>query len=585
MASRQKTGRERTASGGEGKVLSICIVSQGDPDALRQSLKAAAALSDETLVAFERSCSQARRVAREHGAAVVDAAGLSPAGARNAAAARAKGHWILSIDEDESLEDISASALRRTLLCDGVDAFLLTVETVSACGEVTDVFHHRQARLFRNLPALRFDDHALPCVAEAAERHGHSVRVCGLRLVRERSSSCCGSFAGSIERLRSQASQRSGDAGILALLGRELYAAGDFGGAAEVLLEASRAAAPSHALAPYVAGLRAMALRESGRAADAVEECDRALEAGLSSPELHFGRAWALMALGRPREAAGGFSAAARARNRPVPWVMREPAVREYRAQMGAALALLEAGHPDAAAGWAGEAASRRPDLPETLVLLAIARDAAGDRRGAAAALEMALLVDPSNLDALSLAAPWFAREGKAREAAAAAQRLCSALPGDPAPHIQLAAALAALGETDRAYCAAAKALSLSNGDCGILMDAGRVFAACHDPCGALRCFQEVIAREPGRAEAYFAAGEVMLQAGAFAEAAEILRLGIRLDATSAAAHFALGNALARSGRLESAIRAWERALEIDPSLEEAAHNLRVARRALSRAA
>ncbi|BCW98842.1 MAG: tetratricopeptide repeat protein [Armatimonadota bacterium] len=585
MASRQRVSRECTARDGENRMLSVCILSQGDADALRQCLKAVDAVSDETLVAFVRSTREARRLVRQSGAAAIDAAGLTPAEARNRAAASATGAWILSLDEDEAPEGISRATLGKTLAVEGADAFLVTLEIIASCGEVTDVFQQRQARLFRNLASLRFERSSLPCVAGTAERHGHNVRVADLTLRRERARPCCGSFGTDIELLRQEAAGHPGDAACLALLGRELYAAGEYQEAADVLRAAAEAAGPAHALSPYLAGLRAMALREAGLAASAIEECDRALESGLSSPEIHFARGWALMALRRPAEAAESFCAAAHARTRPVPWLMREPTIRDYRAMMGAALALLECGRTSAALEWAGQAASRRPDLPETLVLLAIVRDAAGDRRGAVAAMEMALLVDPSNLDALSLAAPWFAAEGRSREAVAAAQRLCAALPDDPAPHIQLAGALVALGESDRAYCAAAKALSLSRGDCGVLMDAGRIFAACGDPAAALRCFQEVITREPSHAEAYFAAGEVTLQAGAFAEAAGIFQLGIRLDGSNAAAHFGLGNALARSGRLQSAVRAWERALELDPAFQEAGHNLRVARRALARAA
>ncbi len=585
MTSKQKASREHRAQDGEERILSVCILSRGDADVLRQCLKAVTAISDDTLVAFVRSTREARRLVRESGAAAIDAAGLTPAEARNRAAACATGAWILSLDEDEAPEGISRAPLSKTLAVEGADAFLVTVETAASCGEVTDVFQHRQARLFRNLPTLRFEGSSLPCTAGAAERHGHRLRVCGLTLHRERPRSCCGSFDADVEMLRQDVSERPGDAACLALLGRELYAAGEYQEAADVLRAAAEAAGPKHALSPYLAGLRAMALRETGLATSAIEECDRAVESGLSCPEIHFARGWALMALRRPAEAAECFRAAVLCRTRPAPWLMREPTVREYRAAMGSALALLECGRAKAAVEWAEMAVSRRPDLPETLVLLAIVRDAAGDRRGAVTALEMALLVDPSNLDALFLAAPWFAAEGKSREAVAAAQRLCAALPDDPAPHIQLAGALVALGESDRAYCAAAKALSLSRGDCAVLMDAGRIFAACGDPAAALRCFQEVITREPSHAEAYFAAGEVMLQAGAFAEAAGIFQLGIRLDGSNAAAHFGLGNALARSGRLQSAVRAWERALELDPTHQEASHNLQVARRALARAA
>ncbi|MEJ5298310.1 MAG: hypothetical protein WHZ52_09780, partial [Armatimonadota bacterium] len=93
MASRQRVSRECTARDGIGRMLSVCILSQGDADALRRCLKAAAAISDEIQVAFVRSSREARRVVRESGAVAIDALGLTPAEARNRAAARATGAW------------------------------------------------------------------------------------------------------------------------------------------------------------------------------------------------------------------------------------------------------------------------------------------------------------------------------------------------------------------------------------------------------------------------------------------------------------------------------------------------------------
>ncbi len=585
MVSGKRVKRAAAARDTEERLLSICILSAGDTDALRQRLREAAALDAEAVVSFTGGSKEARSMVRQQGGRVVEAAGLCPADARNAALASASGHWLLSIDEDESLEDIAPAALSRTLEGSRAEALLVAVETSTVCEGVTDVFQHRQARLVRNLPSLRFDRSSVHCAGNAARRHGHAVRTSELTVRRERSGVCCADRTARIESLREDLSRHPDDPECLALLGREMYAAADYRGALDALRRARQAAGGSHPLSPYLVGLLATTLREAGRMEASLQECEGALRRGLSCPELQFARGWALMALRRPGEAAEAFAAACRAKTAPVPWLMREGGIREHRARMGAALALLESGRAREAAGWAEEAASRRPDLPETLVLLAVTRDAAGDRSGAIAALEMALLVDPCDPDALSLAAPWFAGAGMDAKALAAAERLCEALPDDAHAHLQRAAALASLGEPDRAHAAAARALALSGGDPAVLMDAGRVFAAVHDPAAALRCFQEVIVREPSRAEAYFAAGEVMLQAGAFPEAADIFRLGIRLDGSVAAAHFGLGNALARSGRLQSAVRAWERALELDPSHQEAAHNLTVARRALSRAA
>ncbi len=77
----------------------------------------------------------------------------------------------------------------------------------------------------------------------------------------------------------------------------------------------------------------------------------------------------------------------------------------------------------------------------------------------------------------------------------------------------------------------------------------------------------------------------MLFKLGAFAESADLYALGLRLAPADAQGYFALGNAQVKCGKLEKAIHAWEKALELDPSLNSVSHNLAVARRALARAA
>ena len=67
--------------------------------------------------------------------------------------------------------------------------------------------------------------------------------------------------------------------------------------------------------------------------------------------------------------------------------------------------------------------------------------------------------------------------------------------------------------------------------------------------------------------------------AGLWDEAEVAAREALRLDPRCGAAMNTLGNALFRMGRTPDAIKAWERALEIDPGLEPARENLKRQRR------
>src|SRR4029079_17144010 len=94
--------------------------------------------------------------------------------------------------------------------------------------------------------------------------------------------------------------------------------------------------------------------------------------------------------------------------------------------------------------------------------------------------------------------------------------------------------------------------------------------AASHQSAGRLAdaeaVYREILKHQPHNAEAIYQLGMIASQVGRNDLAAELIRRGIGLlPAVSAKAYANLGNALYRSGRLEEAIDAYARGVQIEP--------------------
>lgn len=79
--------------------------------------------ADEIVVADNGSADDTAPRARALGARVVDAAGLTIAGARNAGAAAARNEWILALDTDERVTPLLAEELPRLLTAASAHAY------------------------------------------------------------------------------------------------------------------------------------------------------------------------------------------------------------------------------------------------------------------------------------------------------------------------------------------------------------------------------------------------------------------------------------------------------------------------------
>lgn len=142
-----------------------------------------------------------------------------------------------------------------------------------------------------------------------------------------------------------------------------------------------------------------------------------------------------------------------------------------------------------------------------------------------------------------------------------------------------------AMGRLEDARSHFARALELSPGDPGILGLLGHVHSRLGQHAQSLRCFDELLAREPGNAGAHNNRATALLALKRPSEAESALRRATSLDASLAAPWHNLGCALLALGRAAEAEEAERKALAIDPHYTEATVGLCAALNRLNRGA
>jgi 4-amino-4-deoxy-L-arabinose transferase-like glycosyltransferase len=120
-------------------------------------------------------------------------------------------------------------------------------------------------------------------------------------------------------------------------------------------------------------------------------------------------------------------------------------------AEYGMAVAFLATGRPDSARVHAASAARGAPDIEDTYHVLAVAEDALGDYRTAAATARRALVLNPSYVEARAVLAVALAQQGDRSGALAEADTVAAAPAIPPAAAEQVARVFATLGEPARA--------------------------------------------------------------------------------------------------------------------------------------
>lgn len=155
-------------------LLSATLIVKDEAAFLPDCLASIAPVVDEIVVVDTGSGDDSREIARRFGAQVVEAPWTDDfSAARNVSLERATGEWILYIDADERLRQVTREAAGRLLASAEEVAFrILLRPTVGSTA-------YREFRLWRNDPRIRFEgiihEKVVPAIGQVAEEEGRAI--------------------------------------------------------------------------------------------------------------------------------------------------------------------------------------------------------------------------------------------------------------------------------------------------------------------------------------------------------------------------------------------------------------------------
>ena len=197
-----------------------------------------------------------------------------------------------------------------------------------------------------------------------------------------------------------------------------------------------------------------------------------------------------------------------------------------------------------------------------------------------------ALEIDPDFTNARQNLAELFRQQHRYEEAIGMYREVLAAEPDSPLAHAGLGVALYSLQRHEEAVASMERAVSLRRDWPAapvLLVLMGRASLALDRRDAAAEHFERALALDRRSPEALDLLAEVRLGQGRHEEALALWRALVELAPGNTRAHTNAGVALYRLGRIEEALRSFERALAIDPLLPSARANRAAARERLAR--
>ncbi|MGC9157997.1 MAG: tetratricopeptide repeat protein [Terracidiphilus sp.] len=306
------------------------------------------------------------------------------------------------------------------------------------------------------------------------------------------------------------------------------------------------------------------ALRAAGSGEEAAGAYEQAIRLDGTDPLARMGRAELMLAAGRPQEAIAEYERA----------LSKRPAL--AAAQMGAGHALTMMERYEEALARYGQALQIKPRLPEAEFAAGYVLARMGNPREAEIRYRRALAARPDFAAAWINLGSLLREQGRDFYAEAALRRAIQLRPQLVSGWVNLA-----ILERERKHSAEAeiclrKAFALNPEQVETMVAWCQFRAAERDPAGAWQWLRWALAREPDHPEAVNMHGILLHNEGRYEEAVERFVQAERLGHRAAASN--RGNALLDMGRMNEALRAQERAVELDPQSPGTQYNLALTR-------
>lgn len=152
-----------------------------------------------------------------------------------------------------------------------------------------------------------------------------------------------------------------------------------------------------------------------------------------------------------------------------------------------------------------------------------------------------------------------------------AIQEYLQALKADPGAHAvkgRLAGLYFSLGDLSNAVRYAEDAVAGSGQDAQMLSQMAGIFAGAGQPDRAVQLLDRAIEQEPGKADAYFSKGLLLMNQKRLTEAEQTVKQGIALSPDAPVGPYYLGRIQMELSHVEDAIASFERAATVNASFE-----------------
>jgi tetratricopeptide (TPR) repeat protein len=207
---------------------------------------------------------------------------------------------------------------------------------------------------------------------------------------------------------------------------------------------------------------------------------------------------------------------------------------------------------------------ARRPSHAKALALAGVIALLDGRPAAAAGRLERAAALEPSSHDVLSNLGTSYVQLRRFAEAADVYARALTLRPDHGSLRVNLASALKALGQYDRAIAQLEPLLASPRVDPGLLVEVANLHVLAGAPGTGARFYRDALALAPGLATAQRGLAYALQADGQAAEALAQYR-ELAEDPQDAQAQIDFGLALIKAGEAKEAIAALRRALALDP--------------------
>lgn len=190
------------------------------------------------------------------------------------------------------------------------------------------------------------------------------------------------------------------------------------------------------------------------------------------------------------------------------------------------------------------------------------------------AAVQRAVAVSPTNLEALNTLGNIYQDLGRLEEAEASFRKSLQIKPNFVEAHSNLGNILKAMGRFEDAEACYRRALEIKPNFADGHYNLGTTLKVMGRMAEAERCFRRAIELNPKDIEAHNNLGNVLDAMGRFDEAAASFTSALQVNPNFADAHYNLGNILRNMGRLREADASYQRALQITPGFVAARSNM-----------